>query len=378
MLGLVEGGRADLEAVLLQHCGERPVDAFRVDLRDVLVTFFVPVLVPDGYTRPVSQNLDPFWLCPLAAGGAAFNGIEYGLATEAVLERRCRAHSCLYTVHQILHGMDEGVFVTEDVSWRPPGTGVGMVRFRHVHRTEALHVGVVFGEEHLELVHPLQVEGHATLRAVDLEGVLVPAARGETRGLERAHRPVLEARQEGRSVVHSNLPSLTAPVLQRPLLDERFGHPGNFRNRTDHEVGKVDDVGAYVAEGAGARDLFLKAPDQGKPWIHYEVLQVRGPPVPDLARPAVLGEPPRQLHGGRPPVVEADHVYRAGVPGRRQQRAGFCEVVRKRLLAQDVLARLEGREHDLPVRISRRNHVHKPDVVSRYELAVIRLVRLPA
>src|SRR5215208_5269811 len=378
MLGLVEGGRADLEAVLLQHCGERPVDAFRVDLRDVLVTFFVPVLVPDGYTRPVSQNLDPFWLCPLAAGGAAFNGIEYGLATEAVLERRCRAHSCLYTVHQILHGMDEGVFVTEDVSWRPPGTGVGMVWFRHVHRTEALHIGVVFGEEHLELVHPLQVESHAALRAVDLEGVLVSAASGKAAGLERPYSTVLEARQEGRGVVHRNLPGLTAIVLQWPLLDERFGHSGDLCNRTDHEVGKVDDVSAYIAEGPGARDLFLEAPDQGKTWGHYEVLQVRGPPVPDLAQPTVLDEPPRQLHRGRPPVVEADHVNRAGVPGRRQHLAGFCEVVRKRLLAQDVLVRFQGREHDLPVRISRRNHVHKPDVVPRYELAVIRLVRLPA
>ena len=180
--------------------------------------------------------------------------------------------------------MDEGVFVTQDVSRRPPGTGVGMVRFRHVHGTEPLHIGVVFGEEHLELVHPLQVESNATLRAVDLEGVLVSAAGGEAAGLECPHSTVLEARQEGRGIVHRHLPGLTATVLQRPLLDERFGHPCDFRNRTDHEVGEIDDVGADVTEGAGAGDLFLEAPDQGKLGVHDEVLQVRGPPVPDLAR----------------------------------------------------------------------------------------------
>ena len=55
VLGLVEGGRTDLEAGLVEHCGEDGVHAFGVDLRDLLVALFVPVLVPDGYARLFSQ-----------------------------------------------------------------------------------------------------------------------------------------------------------------------------------------------------------------------------------------------------------------------------------------------------------------------------------
>src|SRR5918995_67084 len=64
MLGLVEGGGADLEAGLLQNRGERAVDAFGVDLRDVFIALLVPVLVPDGYMRPVSQNPISFLVVP--------------------------------------------------------------------------------------------------------------------------------------------------------------------------------------------------------------------------------------------------------------------------------------------------------------------------
>jgi hypothetical protein len=45
----------DLEAGLGERCGEHSVHAFGVDLRDLLVALFVPVLVPDGYARLSSQ-----------------------------------------------------------------------------------------------------------------------------------------------------------------------------------------------------------------------------------------------------------------------------------------------------------------------------------
>src|SRR5918993_4046237 len=55
VLGLIEGRRTDLEAALGQHGDEDGVHAFGVDLRDLLVALFVPVLVPDGYTWLFSQ-----------------------------------------------------------------------------------------------------------------------------------------------------------------------------------------------------------------------------------------------------------------------------------------------------------------------------------
>ena len=43
-----------------------------------------------------------------------------------------------------------------------------------------------------------------------------------------------------------------------------------------------------------------------------------------------------------------------------------------------MLARFEGGEHDLPVRVAGRNHIDQTDVVPRDEPAVIRLVGRPA
>jgi hypothetical protein len=45
----------DLEAGPGERCGEHGVHALGVDLRDLLVALFVPVLVPDGYARLFSQ-----------------------------------------------------------------------------------------------------------------------------------------------------------------------------------------------------------------------------------------------------------------------------------------------------------------------------------
>jgi hypothetical protein len=47
VLGLVEGGRAGVEAALLQGGGEGRVDAFRVDPGYLVVFPLVPELVPD-------------------------------------------------------------------------------------------------------------------------------------------------------------------------------------------------------------------------------------------------------------------------------------------------------------------------------------------
>src|SRR5215203_3765834 len=129
-----------------------------------------------------------------------------------------------------------------------PGPGVRMVRLRNVDGPEALDVGLVFREEHFELVHALEVEGDASFGAVDLEGVLVPAARREARGLEGADGTVLEARQEGRGVVHRYLSHLGATarrerparagLLQGTLLYKGLRHACDLGDRSDYEVGE--------------------------------------------------------------------------------------------------------------------------------------------
>src|SRR3712207_4880344 len=145
-------------------------------------------------------------------------------------------------------------------------------------------------EVHLQLVHALQVEGDATSGAVDLEGVVVLAARGEPRGLEGPRSPVLEAGQEGRGVVHRHLSPPAARLLERALLYEDLRGADDLGYRADEEVGEVYDVRPDVAQSARARHLLTETPDKGQLRVEDEVLQVRRPPVPYLAEPSLLDE----------------------------------------------------------------------------------------
>ena len=75
-LRLVEGGRRDLEADRPQGCGDRLVDAARVDLGDRRVGVLVAILVPDGDAR-------------MDGHAAALSGHDLGDADEpAALGRR--------------------------------------------------------------------------------------------------------------------------------------------------------------------------------------------------------------------------------------------------------------------------------------------------
>src|SRR5215210_1906833 len=56
---------------------------------------------------------------PSAAGGAAFDGVEHGLAAVAVGEVRRGALAGLDAVEQVLDRVDEGVLVADDVPGWP-------------------------------------------------------------------------------------------------------------------------------------------------------------------------------------------------------------------------------------------------------------------
>jgi hypothetical protein len=143
--------------------------------------------------------------------------------------------------------VDEGVLVADDVPRRPPHPDVGVIRLRDHDLAKALTLRRVVGEVHLELVHPLQVEDDAPVRAVDLEGVVVLASRCEACGLEGPHGPVLEAREKGRGVVHGHRSRAVATGLQRALPDERLGGPYYLLYGSNEEVRQVDEVGAQVS-----------------------------------------------------------------------------------------------------------------------------------
>ncbi|MNL75010.1 hypothetical protein D3C87_2007390 [compost metagenome] len=78
------------------------------------------------------------------------------------------------------------MLVADGMAGRPPGIHVGMGRIGGQNPAEALYIGVITGEINRKLVHPLEVEFHAALAAVDLEGIGAAVSRSKPCCLEAA------------------------------------------------------------------------------------------------------------------------------------------------------------------------------------------------
>ena len=107
-------------------------------------------------------------------------------------------------------------------------------------------------------------------------------------------------------------------------------------------LGEVDDVGADVAERAGAGLGLVEPPRQRRLGVGDPVLEVLRPHVPDLADPALGDELAGQRDRRHPAVGEADHrahAVRGRLLGGGGHRLRLGDRVGQRLLAQHVLAR---------------------------------------
>ena len=246
-------------------------------------------------------------------------------------------------------------------------------------RAEALLVAVVLARVVLELVHPLEVEGDAAFRAVDLEAVVVLAAGGEARALDRAERAVREAHERERGVVDGDPALLLRVLRQRTLLDEGLERAGDLGDLGARDVAaEVERVRQDVAERARARLLLAEAPVERQRRVDAPVLQVRAAVVEDAAELARGHELARQHHRGDAAVVVAQHVRHAGLLHRLPHRLRLAHVVGERLLAQDRLARLRRRDRDLGVAVARRRDVDDVDVGPCDHLAPVGRPLVPA
>src|SRR4030095_3965063 len=106
-------------------------------------------------------------------------------------------------------------------------------------------------------------QGRAPELAVELDGQALVVAGGEAGGLEAADRPAGEAGDERGRVVDRNRPAAAPAAGQGPLPDEGLGEARGAGGPGGGQVlGRVDGVGAEVAEGARPRLLGPEPPDQ--------------------------------------------------------------------------------------------------------------------
>src|SRR5215218_4629255 len=318
---------------------------------------------------------------PFPVPQTAFHGIQHCLAAVAVLEGRGRFDAGLYPVEKVFDGVHKGVLVADNMSRRPPPLHVRVFRLGDEHRAETGRFRRIFLKVHLQLVHPLQVEDQAPLRAVDLERLLRLAPRDQGARLEGPCGPVLEARQERRRVVHRHPIHLRVRAV-RPfawtLLDKGLGDAYHLRYGAHQEMREVYEMGPQVREGAISPGLLAKAPAHRSCGVEEPVLEVDGPPVTDLSQSSFVHEPLRELHRRNAPVVVADHAHRARTPGGLHHLPGLDEGVGERLLAEDVLSGLESGHGELVVGVAGRRNVHQLYVVALQHTRIVRLVALPA
>src|SRR5829696_3708714 len=142
--------------------------------------------------------------------------VAQGLDRESLFKGRTGVDALANPLQQVMDRVGERVLVANDVSGRPPVRGVWVHALGDVDGTEPLQAGRVILEIDLQFVHALEVEGDRSFRSVDLEAIEVAPPRRQTRRLERATGPALEARQEGRRVIDRDLAHLRAGLGRQP------------------------------------------------------------------------------------------------------------------------------------------------------------------
>ena len=212
---------------------------------------------------PIPDSLRLHLFPPTGFRGA-FHGIEHRLITCAVAEVRLRQFPLIDGGEEIVNGVDERVLVTNDVPGGPPGADVRVFRLRHQDGLVGLQSRGFVAVEEFQFVHALHVVGQTPLATVDLEGVAIPAATGESRRLENPHASVFEARQEIRVVIHGDLapaflafspPGAGTLGGQRPVLDEGRHLARQGLDFAIQVLRQVSGVRADIPEGAAAGKL---------------------------------------------------------------------------------------------------------------------------
>src|ERR1041385_354163 len=98
--------------------------------------------------------------------------------------------------------MHKGMFVSDDVTGRPPTTHKGMLWVSRQNRLEAA-VRTLF-EVKFEFVHALEIKRNASFTAIYFEAQLVLPSRCEPRPFDTADCSILKSRHTKCSIIYIN------------------------------------------------------------------------------------------------------------------------------------------------------------------------------
>src|SRR5262249_40414743 len=138
-----------------------------------------PVGLPKLSAASAGRNVCGLDFLPLLRFRRTLDGVEHALVLHTVLEVRRGNLAPSDGVEQVVNCVRERVLVADDVTRRPPRADVRMRRVGRQDGSEAAVRAFLF--INLQLVHPFEVEDYAPFASVDLEAVVVLAARGEAR-----------------------------------------------------------------------------------------------------------------------------------------------------------------------------------------------------
>src|SRR5690606_12821452 len=90
---------------------------------------------------------------------------------DSVVEVRDRHTIFLDRIHQFDNFMDEGMLITDRVTWWPPCFRVSMCRICCEHTAEALYIWIIIVEINHQLIHSLKIKDDTTFTTIDLERI---------------------------------------------------------------------------------------------------------------------------------------------------------------------------------------------------------------
>src|ERR1051326_9137325 len=266
-------------------------------------------------------DFERLYFYPFPRFGRFFHRFEDSFVIETILEGGLDRFAVHDRINEIGHRMNEGMFIADDVPWRPPLSDIGM-RLASLCDEDIAEALAILGQgviEKLQPIHVFKIEGESAFGPVDFEAKLVFSPERKTSRFQIGNGPVFKPAEEQRGIIdgyfahllarsRSKAFLLCALIFQRPFGDEGVHQAANLLELAHQIPGQIDNVGIDVPMRATATNLFAQPPDQRKARICNPILRITSAEMIDVAESAFVDEFFGKGNGRDAPVVLVDHM----------------------------------------------------------------------